>query len=174
MRLFLGILILIISISCGSFSKNFEKDPFARIDKEGIVILKDTLPMKNSILKNISFSKPVSLTKTQVIKRKMIGSGSQDFYFALWTNSESTLKIAKWLEKRGNKLIFVDINSDRQEDYKKHYLLCVGNTDCFPELIITDSSKVWNCTKELKCTPDLIDSSQTGNCRTYKMVILEE
>ncbi|WP_325203402.1 hypothetical protein [Flavobacterium sp.] len=138
------------------------------------IFLKDTLLFKKHILESISFSKSVSLNKTQIIKQKIVNSDSPDFYFALWTNSESNLKIAKWLEKKGNKLFFVNNSSDKYEDFKKHYLLCVGNSDCFPELIATDSSKVWSCSKELKCLTTSIDSIQVSSCRTYKTVILDE
>lgn len=173
-RFLFGVLLCFFIISCGSLPKNFEEEPFAMIANEKFIFLKDTALFKSYILKNMSFNKPVFLNKTQIIKQKMIGLRSDDFYFVMWTNAESNLKIAKWLEKKGDKLFFVSSASDAQENFKKHYLLCVGNAGCFPELIATDSSKVWNCTKDLKCLTLPIDSSKASNCRVLKTVILDE
>lgn len=131
----------------------------------------DTTKFKLLLNENINFKDNVKLDKVQIIKQKSIGENPIDFYYILVTDKTKRIKIAKWLDNIDGNLMFNERYTDKESSVKSHYIICVGDKDCYPQFIILDTLKTWSCDKNLSCLirTDSINSS----CKIYKTVILK-
>ncbi|WP_130734744.1 hypothetical protein [Flavobacterium sp. J27] len=131
----------------------------------------DTTKYKSFLYENINFQNNVKLDKVQIMKQQSIGQNPIDFYYVLVTDKAKKIKIAKWLEKIDDNLYFNEDYSSKEASVKSHYIICVGDNNCYPQYIMLDTLKTWSCDKNLSC---YISSDSTNtNCKIYKTVILK-
>jgi hypothetical protein len=131
----------------------------------------DTTKFKFFLNENINFKDNVKLDKVQIIKQKSIGENPIDFYYILVSDKTKKIKIAKWLDNIDGNLMFNESYTDKESSVKSHYIICVGDNDCYPQFIKLDTLKTWSCDKNLSC---LINSdSLNSSCKIYKTVILK-
>lgn len=95
---------------------------FAKIYKERVEIIQDTLLLKQKLSENINFDKPINFDKVEVIKQKTIGEIQQEYYFVLLKDSRNNIKIARWLNLIGDELYFNN-KVNNGDAFEQTYLL---------------------------------------------------
>ena len=151
-----------------------DKYLFAReLSENQFEILKDTVEFKYFLENELPFKTKINLTKVEIIKQISISDKPFPYYFVKASNQSGEITISKWLEKKGNKLYFIEKYENAESSMKSHYTICKGKDKCGPEFFYTDSIKGWNCSKELICLVGQNDSIKLP-CQTYKTVILSD
>ncbi|MBC7439061.1 MAG: hypothetical protein H7250_03635 [Flavobacterium sp.] len=150
-------IIIIISVffTHQAFSQNkITPEIFGRIQGNKFIIVGDSSKLKSKIL-NLIFSNRKEKAKlcVQISKSQTIGETIEDYYFVLLQDKKKNIKIAKWLEKRGNDLLLVDEFNDKNY-WQVLTTACIGKDDCSPQVVITDSKKEWICGHKLICSKD--------------------
>lgn len=166
--------------SCLSFSQTdvqelTKKDsnfPFAKVYADRIEIIQDTTLLKQKLKENISFDKPIDFNSVEIARQKTIGDLQEEYYFVLIKDSHSKVRIARWLNLMGNELYFNN-KTDQNDSFEQTYLICVGNSDCNPEVFVFNNQKNWGCSKDPKC---IINPEKRDNldCDTYKTILISE
>lgn len=167
--------VILIVNSCHSISQvdvQEGNELFAKIYKERVEIIQDTLLLKQKLSENINFDKPINFDKVEVIKQKTIGEIQQEYYFVLLKDSRNNIKIARWLNLTGDELYFNN-KVNNGDAFEQTYLICVGNNNCYPEVFIFDNKKEWGCSKDPKCISDL-EKKDISDCDVYKTILISE
>lgn len=164
-----------ISISQTDVKESTKKDSdisFAVVYGERIAIIQDTTLLKQKLKENISFDKPINFSSVKIVKQKTIGDLQEEYYFVLIKDSHSKVRIARWLNLTGNELYFNN-NTNQNDSFEQTYLICVGNSDCYPEVFVFNNQRIWGCSKDSKC---IIEPEKRDNldCDTYKTILISE
>ncbi|VXB78295.1 hypothetical protein FLAVO9AF_270022 [Flavobacterium sp. 9AF] len=173
-------IILLLIISCSSKKQVsqylIESDNYLfakELSENQYEILKDTVEFKQFLENELPFKTKINLTKVEIKKQLSISDKPFPYFFVKVTNASGEISISKWLEKKGNKLYFIENYENEEASMRSNYTICKGKEKCGPEFFYTDSIKGWNCSKELICLVGQNDSIKLP-CQTYKTVILRD
>ncbi|RAR48017.1 hypothetical protein [Flavobacterium lacus] len=169
--------LFVILSSYYSFFKNHNEDigleiPFAKIINGELKIIQDTTLLKEKLKENISFDKPIHFNSVEIVKQKTLGDLQEEYYFVLIRDNHSKVRIARWLNLIGDALYFNN-KTNQNDSFEQTYLICVGKSDCYPEVFVFDNQRNWGCSKDPKC---IIDPEKRDNldCDTYKTILISE
>ncbi|WP_395044345.1 hypothetical protein [Flavobacterium sp.] len=144
----------------------------AIIKNDNYVFKTDLEILKNRLIQNISTEKKINFDKIEIIKQFTIGDEPKEFYYILLKDSNTNIKIARWLNKIDNKLYFNNLIG-KINQFEQTYQFCVGKNDCNPEVFEIDKDFFWSCSKDPKCLLEPIKQSDL-TCKTFKTIIISE
>jgi hypothetical protein len=135
-------LIALLLLNC-SFAQN--QILFAKIKDDGFKITADTVKLKKRVIELLFKEEQRAPNfSISVEKRNTVGEVSDEYYCVILTDSEHNITVAKWLEKRKNKLYITD--QLVSENYLQvYYTACIGQENCSPQIVVADSKKYWAC-----------------------------
>ena len=160
--------LLFVTCLLTSFINSFAQDEklFAKIENDSIHIVYDTAKFKADILAFIFDdykSKPI-FESVNVVKKAIIGDTTNFYYSIILIDQSNTVKVAKWLEKRGTEL-YIIYKSSQPNSLKTNYITCTGSDECTPSVLMFEGRLGWSCGKSAVCTPD-------SNCKMRKTLMM--
>jgi len=163
MKLLICLVILLMSTQV---PVNAQEQLFATLQRRAVHIVYDTVQFKADVL-DIVFSdykqKP-SLASLRVVHKPVVGDPAKLYYAVLISDTSGSIKIAKWLEQRGQNLYLIDKFSEDKR-LQAYYFTCIGTEGCTPSVLSVDGELGWSCKESAVCTPDV-------SCRTIKSFLM--
>ncbi|RZJ63152.1 MAG: hypothetical protein EOO45_21835 [Flavobacterium sp.] len=163
--------IAFILISCSNVAT--DKDVIGIVEDSKYTISADTVVLKKEMASHVT-QKPdtLSLDKISIIKSTTTGDRQEDFYMLVLQDFKRKLKVARWLERKGDSFYFYKTASmDTMEENEIFYNTIIScraaDKDCFPHVAIVEDQKVWTASKTLGCV-------KSAECIFAKTLIFDE
>lgn len=142
-------------IACGQkeIVKNQPKAiAFATIKNDTVVFNLDTISYKKTLKERLLPSHNIVFDKVEIKKQLTLGT-SVDFYYVLLKTKDNKIKVARWLNKIGDSFY---VNDEIEEGilFEQSYLICNGEGDCDPQVLLDGSTRFWGCSKIIACFTD--------------------
>jgi len=129
--------------------------------------------LKEQIYNNINFSEEVTFDNVEIVKREIIFSEkNEEIYFITFSDTSKNVKIARYLHPHDNKLYVIFDHIDGSI-FELTYQICVGKSECSPEVFLIDGVKKWICGNYLSCSINPEDSLKK-DCLSFGTIIKNE
>ena len=100
--------------------------------------------------------------EAEIVKEAFIGERTDSFYMVKFTSRDGRLRIAYWLERKGDHLIALL----KEYDFKSMICLCEGGENCEPHVAFINGKPKWGCSEELVCDPN-------SDCKASNTIVIE-
>lgn len=147
-----------------------EDDAFAKIENGEIIFVADTVEYKEFVSYKLFNGKNIVFDQIKIVHKKTLGDGKEFYYLELSTQNRD-YKVAKWLNKKDNNFYLNNTISEAeiQDFFEQTYLICIGNTDCSPNVYQDGNSRIWGCGDAIECYISEEAAKQSG-CESFKVI----
>lgn len=145
---------ILVSVFClyifFSCSKVNTSGSFASIEEDTMEVNIDTTAFKKFLETKLFSNKDIKFNTIQVRKQKALGAG-KEFYYVYLATKDNSVKVARWLNKKGNDFYLNDVMPDEGVLFEQSYLVCRGIGECSPQLFIDGERRMWGGTTVVAC-----------------------
>lgn len=164
--LILSFLSLYVFGVCQTTSGSNSEKAFATIKNGAFVIKIDTVAYKKKV-KEALFNDPHIVFNKITINRQNTLNTKREFYYVMLSTKDNRIRVAKWLNKKGNNL-FSNDEITEGDLFEQTYLICDGDGTCSPQVYEDGTKKLWGCSEDIKC---YIGDKVNSDCTASKSII---
>jgi len=164
--LILSFLSLYVFGFCQITSSSNSKKAFATIKNGAFIFKIDTVAYKKKV-KEALFNDPDIVFNKIIISRQITLNTKREFYYVMLSTKDNRIRVAKWLNKKGNNLFSNDEISEG-DLFEQIYVTCEGAGTCSPQVYEDGTTKMWGCSEDIKC---YIGDKVNSDCKASKSII---